>query len=70
LEEDKNYRKLHYIRYADDFLLGFIGPKKESNLILIKIAHNLDLLAGLNLNIEKSNVVHHKKGVLFLGYKI
>jgi group II intron reverse transcriptase/maturase len=27
---DPNYRRLRYIRYADDFLLGFVGPKKEA----------------------------------------
>jgi len=30
---DPDYRKLLYIRYADDFLLGFIGPKKEAEEI-------------------------------------
>jgi group II intron reverse transcriptase/maturase len=27
---DPNYRRLRYCRYADDFLLGFIGPKSEA----------------------------------------
>jgi len=70
LEEDKNYRKLHYIRYADDFLLGFIGPKKEAHKILCEIANILGQSLKLNLNVDKSSVVHHKKGVMFLGYKI
>ena len=26
---DPNYRRLYYIRYADDTLFGFAGPKKE-----------------------------------------
>lgn len=36
-----NYRRLHYVRYVNDFLMGFIGPKKEadeiSNLIRLKL---------------------------------
>ena len=27
---DEQYRKLSYIRYADDFILGFAGPKGEA----------------------------------------
>lgn len=27
---DPGYRRLWYVRYADDFLLGFIGPKAEA----------------------------------------
>ena len=27
---DPDYRRLRYVRYADDFVLGFIGPKAEA----------------------------------------
>ena len=30
---DPDYRRLRYIRYADDFLLGFTGPKDEADEI-------------------------------------
>jgi hypothetical protein len=30
---DPNDRRLRYVRYADDFLLGFIGPKSEAEEI-------------------------------------
>src|SRR5262249_13191893 len=30
---DPDYRRLRYIRYADDFLLGFVGPGKEAEEI-------------------------------------
>jgi hypothetical protein len=62
--------KLMYIRYADDFLCGFIGPKSEAINILIYISHYVELALGMKLNIEKTNVRHHEKGVYFLGYKI
>jgi group II intron reverse transcriptase/maturase len=35
---DPNFRRLHYTRYADDFLLGFTGPKAEANDIKGMIA--------------------------------
>jgi|SRR5271169_2733571 len=31
--DDPEYRRLRYCRYADDFLLGFIGPKQEAEEI-------------------------------------
>ncbi len=27
---DPDYRRLRYVRYADDFLLGFVGPASEA----------------------------------------
>ena len=30
---DPNYRRLAYLRYADDFILGFTGPKEEAEAI-------------------------------------
>jgi hypothetical protein len=41
LDEDPNYRKLEYVRYADDFLLGFIGPKSEAISILSWLVKSL-----------------------------
>ena len=34
---DPNYRKLKYLRYADDFMLGVIGPKSDAEEIKRKI---------------------------------
>ena len=30
---DPDYRRLRYVRYADDFVLGFIGPKAEAQQV-------------------------------------
>jgi len=30
---DPDYRRLHHVRYADDWLLGFIGPRSEAEAI-------------------------------------
>jgi len=61
---------LTYIRYADDLLLGFIGNKKEAVDLLIKFSYFADRYLGMNFNTDKTGVVHHEKGVIFLGYKI
>ena len=31
--QDENYRRLRYVRYADDFLLGFTGSKADAEEI-------------------------------------
>ena len=70
LKEDTNFKRLTYVRYADDFLLGYIGSKSEAVKLLIHISHFADLYLGMKLHTEKSGVKHHEKGVIFLGYKI
>jgi hypothetical protein len=38
--QDPHYRRLRYVRYADDFLLAFIGPKAEAEEIKQRLASN------------------------------
>jgi group II intron reverse transcriptase/maturase len=70
LDEDPNYRKLQYVRYADDFLLSFIGPKSEAAHILKILVQYLWYICKLEVNTDKTAITHHKKWLLFLGYKI
>jgi group II intron reverse transcriptase/maturase len=67
---DPNFRRLKYVRYCDDFLLGFIGPKSEAEEIKRKIGK---FLAGLELTLstEKTLITHAtKERARFLGYDI
>ena len=47
---DPGYRRLQYIRYADDHILGFIGPKAEAEQIKARLAAFLRETLGLELN--------------------
>lgn len=58
------------MRYADDFVVGYIGSKAEANSILCYMASIVGCLLKMELNPEKSGVKHVNKGVLFLGYHI
>jgi hypothetical protein len=58
------------VRYADDFLFGYIGRKVEAYKVLCEVSNTLSLMTDLNFNIDNTNVKHHEKGTLFLGYKI
>lgn len=68
---DSNFRRLWYVRYADDFLLGLIGPKNEGVEIKNKVANFLCNDLKLALNSEKTLVTHARdKKAKFLGYEI
>lgn len=68
---DPNYKRLKYIRYADDFLLAFIGPKEEAVQIKLEIQNFLKRELKLELSAEKTLVTHATKGkAKFLGYEI
>jgi group II intron reverse transcriptase/maturase len=67
---DPNFRRLRYVRYADDFLLGFIGSKAEAEEIKQEIGATLAEL-GLTLSDSKTLITHARTGrARFLGYEI
>jgi group II intron reverse transcriptase/maturase len=68
---DPGYRRLRYIRYADDHLFGFIGPKAEAEVIKKRLAEFLHDELKLELNQEKTLITHARTGAArFLGYEI
>jgi group II intron reverse transcriptase/maturase len=68
---DPFYRRLHYIRYADDALLGFAGPKAEAEEIKQRLAQFLRDDLALELSQEKTLVTHARTGAAkFLGYEV
>ncbi len=70
-QHDPNYKRLRYCRYADDFLLGFIGTKAEATAIADDIRSFLHQSLKLDVAEEKSGIKHAaKESVIFLGYEI
>jgi hypothetical protein len=67
---DPDFRRLKYVRYADDFLLGYIGSEKEAYEIMEKIKEYLRTSLQLDCSEEKTKVAHHTTGVRFLGYDL
>jgi group II intron reverse transcriptase/maturase len=68
---DPRYRRLFYCRYADDHLLGFIGPKAEAEQIKAKLARFLRETLKLELNTSKTLITHARtQRARFLGYHI
>jgi group II intron reverse transcriptase/maturase len=68
---DPGYRRLKYVRYADDFLLGLIGPMTEAQAIKESITTFLRTELKLTLSAEKTLITHARTGkARFLGYDI
>ena len=68
--KDTTDKKLSYVRYADDFIVGISGTKEEAE----KIKHELKEFISKNLNLElseeKTKITHSSENVRFLGYDI
>jgi len=69
--QDPDYRRLRYVRYADDFLLGFVGPKAEAEEIKELLKAFLRDTLKLELSPEKTLLTHATTGAArFLGHDI
>jgi group II intron reverse transcriptase/maturase len=68
---DPHYRRLRYIRYADDFILGFSGPKREAEAIKAQVQTFLRDALKLDLHTEKTLITHARTAhARFLGYAV
>ena len=68
---DPDYRRLRYVRYADDVLLGFNGPRVEAEAIKQQIGTFLREQLRLELAEPKTLLTHARTGAAhFLGYEI
>jgi group II intron reverse transcriptase/maturase len=67
---DPNYRRLNYVRYADDFLIGVIGTKADAVAMLEKVRSFLKDVLHLEMSEEKTGIVKATKGARFLGYDV
>jgi hypothetical protein len=68
---DPEYRRLLYVRYADDFLLGLAGPRAEAEEIKARLATFLQTTLKLTLAVEKTLITSATNSrARFLGYEI
>ncbi|EOO24104.1 hypothetical protein IIU_00434 [Bacillus cereus VD133] len=70
IPNDENFKRLFYVRYADDFIIGIIGSKEEAKGIKAQIADYLSTELKLNLSDDKTLITHSSKKARFLGYDI
>lgn len=68
---DPAFRRLAYVRYADDFLLSFTGPRSEAEEIKQQIGDFLKSTLKLEMSEEKTLITHARtEKARFLGYDI
>jgi group II intron reverse transcriptase/maturase len=68
---DPDYRRLKYVRYADDWLIGFIGTKEEAEEIKQQLKTFTQDVLKLTLSEEKTLITHARtKAARFLSYEI
>ena len=70
MDMDDRYRRLKYVRYADDFLIGVIGSKADCEKMKEDFtAFMMDKLK-LELSAEKTLITNAHDAAKFLGYEI
>ena len=63
-------KKIVYVRYADDFLIGVNGTKEECQQIKQCLKEFLEQRLQLELSDEKTKITHSSENARFLGYDI
>lgn len=69
-EMDDSFKRMKYVRYADDFIIGVIGSKEDSKRIKEDIKNFLESKLKLELSEEKTLITHTQRAAKFLGYEI
>lgn len=68
---DENFKRLRYVRYADDFLIGVSGSLADCEKLRREIAEFLNKELKLDLNLGKTRITHAKtESARFLGHNI
>jgi group II intron reverse transcriptase/maturase len=68
---DSGFRRVRYVRYADDFLIGTISDKAYAAQLKMEISTFLSDTLRLRLNDEKTKITNAKHDkVKFLGFHI
>ena len=69
-EMDSSIKRLKYVRYADDFLIGVSGSREDCEEIKEILREFLSTQYHLELSAEKTKITHSAERVRFLGYDV
>ncbi|AOY77257.1 reverse transcriptase/maturase family protein [Clostridium formicaceticum] len=67
---DEDHRRMKYVRYADDFLIGIIGTKEDAEKVKEELKSFLNNKLKLTLSQEKTLITHNSEKARFLGYDV
>ena len=67
--QDDTFRRMRYVRYVDDFIIGYCGPKSEADTIKRQVETYLREELLLEANDSKSFIKHSsERGIMYLGF--
>lgn len=67
IHNDPNFKRIMYLRYADDFVILISGSSDDAAMIRNRVKDILIKKCGLELNKEKTIITATKDGFKFLG---
>ncbi|MCC3688890.1 group II intron reverse transcriptase/maturase [Bacillus cereus] len=67
---DSGFKRLTYVRYADDFIIGVIGSKEDAVQIKKDLTVFLENKLNLELSQQKTLITHSEKKAMFLGFNL
>lgn len=71
IAHNDKYTRLNYVRYADDFIIGVEGSRKQTEDILKKVTQFVENELSLQFNPDKTGITNYaNKPIKFLGYTI
>ena len=68
--QDPCFKRMKYVRYADDFLIGLIGSKADARAIKAWLAEYLKQELHLEVSPQKTQIINTRDTIRFLGYDI
>jgi len=63
-------KRINYIRYADDFLIGVVGSREDSQQIKAQLKEFVSSVLKMELSEEKTLITHSNDYARFLGYDV
>ena len=63
-------KRIKYIRYADDFIIGVKGSKEDCHWIKSKLSEFIGQVLKMELSEEKTLITHSSQCARFLGYDV
>ena len=67
---DRTDKKIVYVRYADDFLIGVKGNRSDAERIKCELTEFTSASLKLELNGDKTKITHSSQRIRFLGYDV
>ncbi len=67
---DPEFRRMTYVRYADDFLIGINGSKADAETVRVWLTDFVKTELRLEMSAEKTLITNAGKCTRFLGYDV